>query len=618
MGTPQCKPRSIGLAARRGDVTLRGARFTPAEPIRIFSEARELPKHLREFLLGRSFWLLPAAVAAAGVLPQLASPAVPDLSWLLYVAGRMLDGARLGVDLVEINPPLIVWLNLPPALLARWTGLPDIQVYRLGVVALALLSLAATAALLRRESPDRPPLEHRLLLLLLTFVLLGLPLADLGQREHLLLLAVLPYIVATALRARQRALPLRHALLIGAAAGAGIALKPYFLLLPLALEAWLLGSARTRGLRPETFAALAVPALYLGAVALLTPEYLQLVRSLGPWYLGYLRDPILLTAVAGDGAGVALLALLAAWVLHSRLEGDPAAKALLVATAALYLGAVLQQKGWRYYFYPSMGTGLLLLLLLVRRAAGTGLTLAGRVYAAAAVATLLYLPVATALAGLGELARPRLARFAADPDLPRLAGAVRAAAPGGGLYVLSINMASAFPLVRETGARWTSRLPCLWLLESLYREQLADAAPLVYRPPERQPPAERYLNRVVVEDLRRGRPDLIVELRPAPDRFEWGTRRLDYAAYFGRDPEFAAEFARYRPIADVGEYRLYGRAANAVTPPAAAEPALAPPLTALAPGVHVAPLRGRDLAAAALFLGVFALAFRRLRRGRAS
>jgi len=36
-------------------------------------------------------------------------PGNPDVSWLMHVADRMLDGARYGRDVIEINPPLIAW-----------------------------------------------------------------------------------------------------------------------------------------------------------------------------------------------------------------------------------------------------------------------------------------------------------------------------------------------------------------------------------------------------------------------------------------------------------------------------------------------------------------------------
>ncbi|MGH7526003.1 MAG: hypothetical protein ACREMX_04805, partial [Gemmatimonadales bacterium] len=69
------------------------------------------------------------------VLPQFAGRTLPDTAWLLYAAERWLDGARLYVDLVEVNPPLIIWLNAIPVLVARALAISPLLVYRLLVVA---------------------------------------------------------------------------------------------------------------------------------------------------------------------------------------------------------------------------------------------------------------------------------------------------------------------------------------------------------------------------------------------------------------------------------------------------------------------------------------------------
>ena len=48
------------------------------------------------------------ALIAVSLTAELASYARPDIGFLLDAAGRVLDGAKLYVDVVEINPPLIV------------------------------------------------------------------------------------------------------------------------------------------------------------------------------------------------------------------------------------------------------------------------------------------------------------------------------------------------------------------------------------------------------------------------------------------------------------------------------------------------------------------------------
>jgi hypothetical protein len=118
----------------------------------------------------------------------------------------------------------------------------------------------------------------------------------------------------------------------------------------------------------------------------------------------------------------------------------------------------------------------------------------------------------------------------------------------------------------------------------------------------------------VAEDLSRHRPDLLVVLRPAPDRPEWGVRRLDYLEYFSADPLIARELAEYGFLADVGEYRIYRRGAPG-TPPAPESgfppPTAAPAALALGPGMQVAPPGLGAAIQAMLFLALVTVAFRR-------
>jgi hypothetical protein len=77
-------------------------------------------------------------------------------------------------------------------------------------------------------------------------LLLVLPAGDLGQREHLLVAAFLPYMVVFARTLDGRPSSVAGALVAGALAGLGCALKPRYAGVFVVLECL----ALTRGLRP--------------------------------------------------------------------------------------------------------------------------------------------------------------------------------------------------------------------------------------------------------------------------------------------------------------------------------------------------------------------------------
>jgi hypothetical protein len=76
--------------------------------------ARRSPLERRSVFVVVLAFLLGFSLAA-----EFTSYARPDTGFLLDAAARVLDGARLYVDVVEINPPLIIALNMVAVLFAR-------------------------------------------------------------------------------------------------------------------------------------------------------------------------------------------------------------------------------------------------------------------------------------------------------------------------------------------------------------------------------------------------------------------------------------------------------------------------------------------------------------------
>lgn len=182
--------------------------------------------------------------------------------------------------------------------------------------------------------------------------------------------------------------------------------------------------------------------------------------------------------------------------------------------------------------------------------------------------------VVEALGGSGGERRQR-AEFRGFVD------AVRSRARGEPVAMLSYQMASAFPLVNYAGVRLASRFACLWILPASYWDALTGERPIVYRMPAEMGPPERLLNQAVGEDLLAARPRLLLVLRPFPDRPPYGFRRLNYVAYFGRDPRLSAFFAGYQWVSTEGAFDLFERvrpdAPRTGPPPSAAGPPLQTP-----------------------------------------
>jgi len=513
----------------------------------------------RSLLQRRRFYLAAVGLLIGlGLAAELRSYAGPDTGFLLDEAARVLNGARLYTDLVEMNPPLIVLLNMGAVLFGRLLGISEILAYRLGCLAALLGTLALAVSLLRRLLPHALVLR-RAIVLLLVFTLFNLPGQDFGEREHLLLMLAVPYLLLAAARATGREIPTSQAVLVGLLAAIGVALKPHFVLLWLATEGYLRLTRRValRSVTPETCAIAAFLALYLGATVIWAPEYFGIVQLLARPYTRFLYDPFWHLLLTGRGALLTLFALLA----YAALRRDARHRELLDlfalgALVSLVAGAA-QQKELRYHFYPSFALTIVLLGLVAwdtRESLGDRVR---RVYRVIAVSVL-----ATAVVVICAENAASVMRVAHDPEheqLERLLPVVRDHAAGSSVYVMSYHIGSAYPLINYGGARSASRFPQLWILPAAYIDQLLGSRPLRYHTPAEMSPSERYLNEAVFEDLRDQRPKLLIVLQHARDLPINGFRRLDYVAYFGRDPRIASLLDRYQLVADLGDYMVYER-----------------------------------------------------------
>jgi hypothetical protein len=487
----------------------------PASQDRSAAAAGQVPPLVPALLVALTFGL--------GALAVWQLPMNHDASWLLYLGGRLLDGGRLYIDYTEVNPPLIVWLSMGVAWLARQAGLAPDTLWRALVLAGAALAMAWSARLLRSWLA---PAAGWPLLALLAYATVAMHGYDFGQREHLALLAVLPYLAEAARRAAGQAAARHTQLAVAAWAALGLALKPHFLLVAVLVEglaAW--RTARRPG--PGLWLMGALWCLYGGAVLLLTPGYLPMVNLFAHMYWHYdsagwvhvLTVPQCLAALILAGV---------AWALR------PAPRALAQVLSAAALGfavaALVQHKLWSYHWYPALA-----LCWLLFAQAGAAV-LAPRRWRGRPLAPLAGGVVAALLAALA-LADAASARHPPNPYPALLAPAIGQLG-GGPVLVLAHTMQAAFPLVTQPGIGSSSRYPSMAI--AVAASQSGDAA------------VERYLRRTFAEDMRRHPPALLVVEGGA----DGAPGSFDFLAYFSQDPAMAVLLQRYRPVRTVGPFRI--------------------------------------------------------------
>jgi hypothetical protein len=482
-----------------------------------------------------------------------------DSAWYLYAARVLLEGGTLYRDVVDTNPPLIVWLSLPAAWLSERSGLSAVIVFKAFVYVLAVVSLLASVRRLRAVAGVSAQ-TARLLTAVLIFGLL--PLArpvEFGQREHLMVLFTMPYLLAAvgwASGDRPRRL---LALPVGLAGGLGFAMKPHYLLAWVAVEAALSRSATRRGSwrRPEAIGAAAAIAGYGLVVVLCVPQYFEVVERARQLYGGMDSPASLLLRLVDVRLWVVAVVLMA--IIRLPEEARPAPRVLFAAWTGFLLAALLQLKGWSYHLYPARAVCLLFFVVLACRiyealpALGSLIRGGGKGLGAAVLATLVIWSGRYVVE----------ARLTVEADLVTpLVKVLRQGAPGGTFAALSMRtmIYPAFPAVNYAGVGWSLRHPFLWFLPGLYDDALRAPGPTVaFRAPTAMPAIERAFYEEIIGDLCARPPDVLM-IEAAPPRAPLGRRALDLSAYYGQDDRYRRLTESYDPLTPIGQFLLFRRA----------------------------------------------------------
>jgi len=486
----------------------------------------------------RGLVFLLAALMLFALASELGDVLNHDVAWYVHSAMAFLDGGRLYEDVFfEVNPPLMLYLTVPGAALARLTGLFSAHAFVLTVFAIITFALWLSWRVL-----SGAPGRCRHLGIVFAFVVLAvLPAGDFGQREHFLVCLALPYLflVARCLHDREPC-PGLLTVLVGASAGIGFAIKPHYLLVPAALELVMLWRTRclSRMLRPETLSLAAVVCLYIAAILVFTPAYLtRVVPYALEVYEAGRRNDFALVLVQPEA-----LLLVAVSLGHWRLRRalmpwqTCLADVFVVSAIALFGAYLWQMKGWTYHLYPT--TAMLILL-------------AGTVIGASSV----ILRPAQIFAFAVTLVLVTRTLVAADHRyvwMDRLMPYIQAHGAEA-IHVFGPTVSMGFPLALYAEVEWASRFPSLWLVAGAEQRRRAMAPGAELGILDR---IERFTTDAVIADLAARQPELVfVDARPRKPFF--GDIEFDYIEHFSADPRFAELWGRYEQIGKDDGFEVY-------------------------------------------------------------
>ena len=508
----------------------------------------------RAAMLAFAFFLL---APLPWVLVYFLPPLNHDSAALLHYAQRWLAGERLYVDLIDVNPPMVFVLDLFPAAIARLTPIPA----PIALIACVLAWIGFGFVLcwrLLRVAPGSVSGIHRYLLPpLLLFLMIVYPGSEFSQREHLMIVSTLPYLLLAQARLERRETVPSVLFATTLFAGVAFALKPHFLLIPLLVEALLAANLGWRRLArdpvPWTMAAIMVA--YAAFILFVTPSYLTVVVPLAmESYVG-LGDRGL-WGVLFDSQLTPSAMLLVPLAVASLYMRRPLARLVAVAAIGATVIALAQGKGWPYHVLPTESFVLLLAAVLLSELLDSQVA---EVHERRSLSLMVFL-VALMLGVyyLSALTRPTFWRQGLFSDSPagqllQRFGKPASEAP---VLILSHGIYPHFPLVNYAKTKMATRFMSMWPIQGAYPKCLPDGR--MFRKPSEMSFAESYAYHAVAEDFNRNRPKLVI-VDKEPGIIMCGDKEFDYLAYFRRNPLFEANWQRYRLLTEYDRYTVYVR-----------------------------------------------------------
>ncbi len=439
-------------------------------------------------------WISIVILFAVAIVLRHVLAANTDVSWLLTVGERVLDGQRLYVDVIDANPPMAVLIYLPGIVIARALGLPAEVVTDGLIFAAIFVSLAIVARILKNSSVLEG--AQSWLLAPLAFAMLAvLPMQTFGQREHIAIVELLPILAVFVVRMKGEVPSTWMAVIAGCGAGLATSFKPHFVIAVLCAVGCLAIYSRSwkAVFAPENLIAAGIALLYAASVVAFFPEFITIVGPL-------VRDVYIPAGVSFQALlerpalpiwGVAILATI---VLKRHDRIDAACLLLLVTSLGFAAVFILQRKGWPYHSYPMIA--LAMVALGYALASNTPRTALDRAWRAGAVVLFAILfarsmlwfdsvfdaqPLQASIARLGP--HPRILAITAEPGL-------------------------GHPLVRALNGTWVSRQQGLWV--EAYLEYMRQHGIIG---PQPDPALDVYAAReraMLIEDINRVPPSVIL------------------------------------------------------------------------------------------------------------
>lgn len=480
-----------------------------------------------------------------------------DVSYLVYVTEQLLAGGTYAHDFFETNPPMILYLYLPICITAHFFHVNILTVTQYYVFILASISTIVAFYLLKKILRNE---DRQLSLYSLSFaiacVLLLFPANQFGQREHLFMIFMLPYLFTSLLAFQDRKIKPLIAFFIGILAGFGFAMKPFFLIPLLFVETYYILTKKSIWFffRSETIAICGILILYLASIFILQPSYIfTMLPIIMDLYFESAKEPwfeILTTSTLYYCA----TAIVAYFIFQIDERDQPLMRVLLLSMIGMMIAAIIPRTPWYYHMLPAYGFACLIWTYYLIRLSSFSLA-----NGKSTINKILILPLGLILFSMPISDTISLYQFymynKSRGPKHRLIQYVSSLPKHDTVSCFSFNTTDdCFPLVYYTHSKYGGRFPFFWWLRAILR---FEHFPKQDKLPETFAKEKEYVFAETIKDLDHYKNDvIIINIDNIGLLFD---KRFDFIKYFSQDERFRKTWGNYQYLTTIAQYQVYQR-----------------------------------------------------------
>jgi len=466
----------------------------------------------------------------------------PDVGYLLLAANQMLAGGHYAKTFFETNPPMILYLYIPVCLFTKYTSISIFTVFRLYIISLSLMSAGLSFFLLKKLLKQHEKLLFYFLFYTILFITLFLPLIF-GQREHILLILMLPYLFSAALALEKKAIPSPLAFFIGFLAGLGFAIKPFFLTVPVLIELYFIFKQRNifAWVRTESIVIFCVLVCYGISIVIFQPEYIHIINPLlFRYYFPAAQDPWQVFVALPNV--LFCFAMIISYCFIKKYDRYPMlGNVLFLALVAMVIAFLIPRAPWYYHVLPAFGLGVLLLVHMTSQAISGFLSFC---LVSAIEIIILFLPLHNCYQFIDST--HQLKKQVPDTQINTYFSQYKILPINRSISCFGVRTLDCFPLVYLTKSRYSSRYPAFWWFNGLRALEKKN-----------QPVArdKNYFINIIATDLTQNHTQLILINEKEFKKIE--KKQFDIVHYLSENKNFREAWRHYQYLMTVHPYKIY-------------------------------------------------------------